>query len=156
MAIVAPKGRQHRAADALFRLVRDRVAHLPDDRPGAPDVAFTDALMAACAMCSLPWASFLAFDKERTEGHGATLDGIERVPCDTSMRELLDPVSPEWLRPSFQDGLRQLQRGKALDARTFLDGHSVVALDGTGYFSSKTRHCASWLHTQHRHGSIPA
>jgi hypothetical protein len=36
----------------------------------------------------------------------------------------------------------------------FLDGHYVVALDGTGYFSSKTIHCASCLHKEHRNGSI--
>ena len=28
-----------------------------------------------------------------------------------------------------------------------------MALDGTGYFSSKTLHCASCLHKGHRHGS---
>ncbi len=36
----------------------------------------------------------------------------------------------------------------------FLDGHYLVALDGTGYFSSKTIHCASCLHKEHRNGSI--
>jgi len=39
------------------------------------------------------------------------------------MRETLDPVSPESLRPSFQSVFRQLQRGKALEEMTFLDGH---------------------------------
>ena len=37
---------------------------------------------------------------------------------------------------------------------TFLDSHYLVALDGTGYFSSKTMHCVSCLHKQHRNGSI--
>jgi hypothetical protein len=36
----------------------------------------------------------------------------------------------------------------------FLDGHYLVALDGTGYFSSQTIHCASCLHKEHRNGSI--
>jgi hypothetical protein len=57
MSIVAPKGRQHLAADALFRLVRVRFANLPDDRPGDPDVSFTEALMAAFALFSLTWSS---------------------------------------------------------------------------------------------------
>jgi hypothetical protein len=70
------------------------------------------------------------------------------------MREILDPVSPKWLRPVFTRVFRQLQRGKALEALTFLEGHYLLALDGTEYFSSKTIHCASCLHRVHRNGSI--
>jgi hypothetical protein len=36
----------------------------------------------------------------------------------------------------------------------FLDGHYLLALDGTEYFSSQTIHCASCLHRVHRNGSI--
>lgn len=49
--------------------------------------------------------------------------GIEHVPCDTSMREILDPVSPELRRLVFTSVFRQLQRGKALEPLTFLDGY---------------------------------
>jgi Transposase DDE domain len=35
-----------------------------------------------------------------------------------------------------------------------LDGYYLVALDGTGYFSSQAIHCASCLHKHHRNGSI--
>jgi hypothetical protein len=154
MSIVAPKGRKHLSADALFRLVRSGFTNIPDYRPGDPDISLTEALMSAFAMFSLKSPSLLAFDKERTEGNLETIYGIERVPCDTFMREILDPVSPESLRPSFKGVFRQLQRGKALEAMTFLDSHYLVALDGTGYFSSKTIHCASCLHKQHRNGSI--
>ena len=69
------------------------------------------------------------------------------------MREILDPVSPKVLRPVFKSVFRQLQRGKALEAMTFLDGHYLLALDGTEYFSSKTLHCAACLHKVHRNGS---
>jgi hypothetical protein len=70
------------------------------------------------------------------------------------MREILDLVSPKWLRPVFTSVFRQRQRGKALEPMVFLDGHYLVALDGTEYFSSKTIHCASCLHRVHRNGSI--
>src|SRR5712691_5251686 len=72
----------------------------------------------------------------------------------TYMRERLDPVFPERLRPLFQSVFRQLQRGKALEPMTFLDGHYLLGLDGTGYFSSKTIHCASCLQKTHRNGSV--
>ena len=36
----------------------------------------------------------------------------------------------------------------------FFDGCYLLALDGTGYFSSKTIHCASCLQKVHRNGSV--
>ena len=89
MAIVAPKGRQHLSADALFRLVRRGFATVPDYRQSDTDMALPDALMSACALFSLKSPSLLAFDKERAEGNVDTIDGIERVPCDTHMRQIL-------------------------------------------------------------------
>jgi hypothetical protein len=154
MAIVVPPVRKHLSADALFRLVRSGFASLPDHRLDETEISLTDALMSAFAMFSLKAPSLLAFDKERAEGNLHTIYGIERVPCDTHMRAILDPVSPKVLRPVFKSVFRQLQRGKALEAMTFLDGHYLLALDGTEYFSSKTIHCASCLRRVHRHGSI--
>jgi hypothetical protein len=154
MSIVAPKERKHLSADALFGLVRSGFATIPDYRLGETDIALTDALMSAFAMFSLKSPSLLAFDKERAEGNLETIYGMERVPCDTHMREILDPVSPEWLRPLFKSVFRQLQRGKALEEMVFLDGYYLLALDGTGYFSSQTIHCASCLHKVHRNGAI--
>ena len=122
MSMVAPKERKYLCADALFRLVRSGFANIADDRSGDAEIALIDTLMSAFAMFSLKSPSLLAFDKERAEGNLATIYGIERVPCDTHMRERLDPVSPESLRPSFTSVFRQLQRGKVLEAMVFLDG----------------------------------
>ena len=150
----APKARKYLSADALFGLVRNSFAHIPDARLSETDITLADALMAAFAMFSLKAPSLLAFDKERVEGNLHTIYGITRVPCDTHMREILDPVSPKWLRPVFKSVFGQLQRGKALEPMAFLDGHYLLALDGTEYFASKTIHCASCLHKVHRNGSV--
>jgi hypothetical protein len=154
MAIVAPKGRTHLAADALFRLLHNGFDNIPDHRLADTEIAFTDALLSACAMFSLKAPSLLAFDKERAEGNLDTIYGSERVPCDTHMRAILDPVVPESLRPVFTRVFTQLQRGKALESMACLAGHSLLALDGTGYFSSKTIPCASCLHKVPRNGSV--
>jgi hypothetical protein len=155
MASVAPQARKPLSADALFRLVHTGFDHLPEYRPADVNIALSDVLMSAFAMFSLKAPALLAFDKERAEGNVHTIYGMTRVPCDTHRREILDPVSPKLLRPMFTSLFRQLQRGTALAAMTFLEGHYLVALDGTGSFSSKTIHCASCLHPGHRHGSIP-
>src|SRR2546422_11130495 len=154
MSIVAPKHRKHLCADALFGLVHNSFAHIPDRRGDDAGISLPDVLMSALAMFSLKAPSLLAFDKQRAEGNLKTIYGIAHTPCDTRMRERLDPVSPESLRPSFTLVFRQLQRGKALEPMACLDGHYLVALDGTGYFSSNTIHCDSCLRKEHRNGSI--
>jgi hypothetical protein len=154
MALSAPKVRKHLSADALFSLLRSGFATIADHRPVHPDISLTDALMSAFALFSLKSPSLLAFDQERTEGNVQQIYGIKRVPCDTAMREILDPVLPETLRPLFKDVFRSLQRGKALEEMVFVEGHSLLALDGTGYFSSQHMHCDSCLETHHRNSTV--
>src|ERR1700730_14018945 len=154
MANVAPKGRKHLSADALFRLVYTGFEHISDHRPATADIALTDALMSAFAMFSLKSPSLLAFDRERAEGNLHTVYGIQRVPCDTHMREILDPVAPEALRPVFKRVVTQLQRSHALAPMLFFEDSYLLALDGTGYFSSKAIHCTSCLQQVHRDGTI--
>jgi len=154
MALVAPRERKHLSADALFSVVRSGFAAIPDYRLSDTEISLTDALMAAFALFSLKSPSLLAFDKHRVEGNLGTIYAIDHVPCDTQMREILDPVSPESVRPLFRSVFGQLQRGKALESMMFLEDYYLLALDGTEYFSSKTIHCASCLHKVHRNGSI--
>lgn len=123
MARVAPKGRKHLSADALLAQVRRSFERIPDHRLSHPEIALPDALMAAFALYALKSPSLLAFDHQRTEGNLHTIYRIERVPCDTAMREILDPVAPAALRPVFRDIFRHLQRGKALEPLRFFEGH---------------------------------
>jgi len=154
MAIKAPKVRKHLCADALLSLLRTGFAAIADPRPGHPDISLTDALLSAFALFSLKSPSLLAFDQERTAGNLQQVFGIVRVPCDTAMREILDPIEPETLRPFFKDVFGALQRGKVLEEMVFVDGHYLLALDGTGYFFSQQIHCVSCLETHHRHGTV--
>ena len=154
MGFIAPKERKHLSADALFGFVRSLFANVPDHRSDDTDITLTDALMAGFAMFSLTCPSLLDFDKQRAEGNVKTIYRMARAPCDSSMRERLDPVAPESLRPLFQGVFRQLQRGKALEEMVFFKGCYLLALDGTGYFASKTIHCQSCLAKHHRDGSI--
>jgi hypothetical protein len=135
-------------------MLRSGFADIDDHRPGNPDISLTDALMSAFALFSLKSPSLLTFDKERTEGNLPRVYGIKRVPCDTAMREILDPVEPASLRPLFKSVFGALQRGKALEEMVFVEGHYLLALDGTGYFSSKQIHCESCLETHHRNGTV--
>lgn len=70
------------------------------------------------------------------------------------MRETLDPVEPERLRPALTAGVRALQRGQVLDEMVCVEGHTLLALDGTGYCSSKALHCESCLAKHHHKGTV--
>lgn len=69
-----------------------------------------------------------------------TIYGMGSIPCDSSIRDILDGVDPNDLRPLFKDAFRQLQRGKVLEKYVFMEDSYLLNLDGTGYFSSKTLH----------------
>jgi hypothetical protein len=143
MVTRAPAVRKHLSADALFRRLRTGFVDITDHRPGTPKIPLPDALMSAFALFSLKSPSLLAFDDERKEGNLKHIYGIGQVPCDTRMREILDPVEPESLRPLFKSVFGAVQRGKALEEMVFIDGHYLLALDGTVYHASQEVHCES-------------
>ncbi|MHB8954806.1 MAG: hypothetical protein ACYC4U_17685 [Pirellulaceae bacterium] len=67
-------------------------------------------LMPGLAMFALKDPSLLAFDHRRGDENMKKVFHIERIPSDTQMREILDPLDPEELRQLFCDVFRQLQR----------------------------------------------
>ncbi len=70
------------------------------------------------------------------------------------MREILDGVDPNDLRPLFTDAFRQLQRGKALEQMVFMQGCYLLNLDGTGYFSSSKLYSNACMEKHHKNGKI--
>jgi len=150
------KERQHLSVDALYRLVRSGFGAIPDARPPSAEIPLGDALMAGFAVFALKAPSLLAFDNQwrSDEGNLQRIFGLQQIPCDTQMRTLLDEVDPQQLRPAFTDVFRQLQRGNALEPFVFFQGHYLLALDGTGYFSSEKIHCPCCLEKKSRNGKI--
>ena len=156
MALASGEARKDLSADALFGSLRSRFASLPDLRSGEVEIPLADALMSAFAMFSLKDPSLLAFDHRRHNPNDnfRTIYGINRVPCDSQMRDILDPIDPANLRAPFREVFRRLQRGQVLKRFVYLDGHYLLSLDGTTYFSSSKIHCSSCLEKHHRNGSV--
>jgi hypothetical protein len=136
------KVRKHLNADALFKSLYRDFEKIPDPRQGNPLISLPDTLMSGFAMFSIQDPSLLAFDERRNEegDNLNTIYGIKKIPSDTRMREILDNVHPEYMRPCFHNIFSQLQRGKALEPMVFMDGCYLLSLDGTGYFSSNKLH----------------
>ena len=128
MGLSARKARKDLSADALFRLVRAGFDAVADTRSGEVAVPLADALMSAFAMFSLKDPSLLAFDQRRQDPNDnfRTIYGIDRVPSDTQMRTILDPVDPAGVRPLCGAVFRRLQRGKALERFVYLNFRSFL------------------------------
>jgi uncharacterized protein (DUF2062 family) len=97
--------RKQLSADALFRSIHQSFQGIPDPRTGKPTISLPDALMSGLAMFALKDPSMLAFDQRRQQDEKSLqmIFHVENVPCDTRMREVLDPVNPEHLRPAFSN-----------------------------------------------------
>jgi hypothetical protein len=154
---VHPRVRKELNADALLRTVKSKFERVPDGRTGDVDIAMADALMSGLALFSLKDPSLLAFDERRLQCdpnlHAMYL--IDRVPCDTQMRVICDGVIPDFLRPAFRAVFGKLQRGKALEPFVFFDGHYLVSLDGTGFYSShKIGSAACLIKTDKKTGKV--
>ena len=126
-------------ADDLFSSLRNNFNKIPDLRSSNKKISLADALMSGFAMFSLKDPSLLSFEERRIreESNLKNIYSMENIPSDTQMREILDEVNPESLRPAFKSIFRKLQRGKALEQLTFFEGSYLVSIDGTGSFSSQ-------------------
>jgi hypothetical protein len=140
-----PRVRKHLSADGLYERLLLGFEGIPDHRGRECTIPLTDALMSAFATFSLKDPSLLAFEERRNDENMKNLFGIGHIPSDTQMREILDPLEPRRLRPLFNDVLRQVQRGKALEPFVFYRGCYLLSVDGTGYFSSTAIHCDSCM-----------
>jgi Transposase DDE domain len=132
-------------ASNLFQTVRSGFEKIPDHRAANAKISLTDGLMSGFAMFSLKDSSLLEFDQRRAkDANLKTVYGLSNIPCDTQMRTMLDPVSPDQLKPLFKAMIEQLRQAKVL-AQLRFRGHYLISLDGSGYFSSHQVHCASCL-----------
>lgn len=131
--------RKHLNADAMFNAIRQDFAKVVDHRANNSKIPLVDVLMSGFAVFSLKDSSLLAFDKRRCDEpeslHGVY--GIGIIPCDSHMRTSLDEVSPSDLRQPFLTLFRHAQRGQALNKLVWLDGYYLLAMDGTGIYSSE-------------------
>jgi hypothetical protein len=148
--------RKHLNADAMIDLIRQDFVRVADHRANNCQIPLVDILMSGFAMFSLKDRSLLAFDKRRCdepEGlHGVY--GVGRIPCDSQMRTALDLISPDELRQPFLTLFHHAQRGKALEKLVWLDGHYLLALDGTGIYSSEKVSSPYCLKKRKRNGKI--
>lgn len=147
--------RKHLNADAMFAAIRRDFAQIPDHRASnRKKIPLADALMSGFAMFSLKDQAMLAFDKRRHEDPESLYGvyGVEVIPSDTQMRTILDKVDPAAIRRPYRTLFNLAQRGKVLEQMTYLDGRYLLALDGTGIYSSEKVNSPKCLEKHKRNG----
>ncbi len=120
-------------------------ARMPDPRRGDNRrYTMADVGMAAPAVFLMQSPSFLAHQRALAErgrrSNAHTLCGLDRIPCDNHVRQLLDGVPAEHFDAQFHAIVGDLDARGALAPMRRLDGHTLVALDGTEFFRSRKVH----------------
>jgi hypothetical protein len=114
---------------------------IPEHRKGRNiQYSIEDAGLSAFGVFFLQSPSFLAFQKEMEKQLGRdnakSMFGVENIPSDAQIRNLLDPVAPETLREPFWDIYHLLQASGHLESYRHVGGTYLCSMDGTWYFSS--------------------
>lgn len=142
----------------LIEHFRGVIRGFPDKRTGQNrQYSLEDAALGAFAVFFTQSPSFLAYQKAMQEAKGKsnaeTLFGMQRIPTDNHIRDLLDEVAPWQVFPMFAYVFGALSTaGYLADFRCSL-GELLISLDGTQYFSSKKLHCQHCATSQHKDGS---
>ena len=130
---------------------------IPDPRALSDrGISFTDVLMSGLAVFGLKFPSLLKYDQHREtlDQNLLNLYHISKPPSDSYLRERLDELDPQFLRPAFKKMFAKLQRGKCLESFEFLDGYYLLSLDGTGEFSSNSVCCPQCCKKEHKNGLV--
>jgi hypothetical protein len=134
---------------------------MPDRRKGQnTQYEIRDAGMSAFSVFYMQSPSFLAYqrhmEQQRGRNNARSLFGVEAIPSDNQIRNLLDPVAASYVRQPFWDMYEMLQARGHLDSYQSVGNTWLCSLDGTEYFSSKKIHCANCTRYEREEGTAYA
>lgn len=144
---------------SLISHVHKVFSKITDPRPLAKsNISIVDHLMSGLAVFGLKCSSLLEYDRKReaeiTKQNLRDLYMVNIPPSDTYLRERLDEVHPDSIRPAFKKIFSLFQRGKGLEEFEYLDGHVLLSGDGTGHFSSSKVSCPHCCKKEHSSGNL--
>jgi hypothetical protein len=105
----------------------------------------SDAGLAAFSVFFTQSSSFLEQqrDLQRRKGKSNALSvfGMEKIPTDPQIRNLLDPVRADDLAVVYRHLVQALEEVRVLQQFQVPGGYYLLAMDGTQYFSSEKIQC---------------
>jgi hypothetical protein len=148
------------SASNLIHTVFNIVQKIPDPRTLdiKNSISFSDHIMTGLAIFGLKFPSLLQYDRSKKEepiAHNLrSLYHVANPPSDTYLRERLDELDPLFIRPIFKKIFAIFQRSKHLEKYSYLDDHYLLAIDGTGEFSSSEVCCKHCCKKKHSNGTV--
>ncbi len=143
--------------DEHWEHLRQILGRFPDRRPGDNTSYSTEDIgLGAFSVFFTQCPSFPAHQKTTQQAKGQSkaqsLFHLEQIPADHPIRQMLDPVPAENLFPCYDAAWESLRQAGHLESwRTFQDT-VLIALDGTGYYSSQKIHCPNCSGLEHQSG----
>ena len=125
--------------DPLQAILCQHTAGLSDFRKPSPNTRYQiqDAVLGAFGVFFTQSPSFLEYQRRLNQTHGhdnaQTLFGVEPIPCDNQVCNLLDPIAPSYFNPVFFEVFEPLERQPLLEPLCVLDHQLLVSLDGTQF-----------------------
>ena len=145
--------------NALVTELRAVCAALPDSRTGKnTSYTMADFALSAFAVFFTQSPSFLAHQRAmetaRGQNNAQSFFQIEAIPCDNQIRQVLDAVPPELLYPVYDRVYDTLRTHGILQRFRGVQNSTLIALDGTWYFSSQKIHCPCCSHLEQQSGAV--
>jgi hypothetical protein len=146
--------------EALKGILHQQIEHLPEHRKPGPNTRYTvkDAALSAFGIFYTQSPSFLDYQRHLQQAKGqnnaCTLFGVEQIPCNNQIRNLLDPLMPRHLDGVYLAVFAGLEQHGLLNHLRVLHHQLLVALDGTQYHSSQAIHCQNCLRRHTSNGRI--
>lgn len=144
------KVKKYLSFSSLRKRVSEVFSQIPDNRQASKiEVSLHDALMSGFACMHFQDPSLLQFQtrmqEEQHQNNLRLVFGVETIPKETQMREIIDGVNSEYFRPVFKALYSRLQRGKHLERYQILPDVYYFPMDGSQFYSSKEIHCKQCL-----------
>lgn len=141
----------------MIRSLRSVVRNFPDKRTGKNGTySMEDIGLSAFSVFFTQSPSFLAYQiamkEAKGESNAKTLFGIEKIPTDNHIRDVLDGVPPEQVFPVFDTMFSAFQETHHRDSCRGVHQTMLIVLDGTWYFSSEKIHCDNCSTITHKNG----
>jgi hypothetical protein len=141
----------------MIKRLEQACGSFPDLRTGKNSVyELVDVGMSAFSVFFTQSPSFLAHQRDmrlrKGRSNAESLFDLSELPSDNQIRNLLDPVSPEYVQSVYRHIFLALEGTEVLEKRRSHANQLLVAIDGTEYFSSKAIHCKNCSHRELSNG----
>ncbi|WP_051786584.1 hypothetical protein [Endozoicomonas numazuensis] len=143
-----PPSNRKTVAEKLITIVSKEASKIPDFRKriNEDSIPLHDAIMSGLAVMHLKYPSLLQFDRDSVKKPDKlrnlkSLYRVGQVPCDTYLREMLDPIETRYFRKFFTRLFAFVQRSGRLRQFEYFDEGYLAPIDGTGHFSSGKIDC---------------